>query len=323
MGWYWAGKGRSEGKPMADLEPTEAPLSNGAVAPPETETLAPPPPAGSGGKRQRRPSVRLGEIGGQPAATPQEPFARRSKQWRVPSHSQRTWPAAPAGGGGGMGRISSKTRPLTNLVSEDSLCASDFPAVSGEENQESAPAARRGGGSKEGRTKKGGGVSSRRHRATWMPEVDDAAATKPGSGDAGEEGYRDYDDLQREDWEIPTKDHSILLSDRRPARSRILENREGALPSAIEAPDMELTLETDPRDWHRAQISSPAEDGGVRAWLNGLGLGRYGPVFEIHEVDDEVLPLLTLDDLKDMGINAVGSRRKMYCAIQKLRRNLS
>ncbi|CAA7405173.1 unnamed protein product [Spirodela intermedia] len=317
---------------MADLEPMEAPLSNGAAVPPETETLAPPPPAGSGGKRQRRPSVRLGEIGGQPAATPQDPFARRSKQWRAPSHSQRTWPAAPAGGGGGggeMGRIPSRTRPLTNLISEDFHVASDLPAVSGEENRESAPAVLRGGGGgggKEGRSKKGSGVSSRRHRANWMPEMDDGqdpAAAKPGGGDAGEEGYRDYDDLQREDWEIPTKDHSILLSDRRPARSRILENREAGLPSAIEAPDMEMTLETDAREWHRAQISSPAEDGGVRVWLNGLGLGRYGPVFEIHEVDDEVLPLLTLDDLKDMGINAVGSRRKMYCAIQKLRRNLS
>ncbi|XP_051177055.1 uncharacterized protein [Lolium perenne] len=59
--------------------------------------------------------------------------------------------------------------------------------------------------------------------------------------------------------------------------------------------------------------------GGVRAWLDGLGLARYAPVFEIHEVDDEVLPLLTLEDLKDMGIGAVGSRRKLFDAILKLR----
>ncbi|KAG8095084.1 hypothetical protein GUJ93_ZPchr0012g21115 [Zizania palustris] len=58
--------------------------------------------------------------------------------------------------------------------------------------------------------------------------------------------------------------------------------------------------------------------GGVKTWLDGLGLSRYVPVFEIHEVDDEVLPLLTLEDLKDMGIGAIGSRRKMYAAIQKL-----
>jgi hypothetical protein len=40
-------------------------------------------------------------------------------------------------------------------------------------------------------------------------------------------------------------------------------------------------------------------------------------------VDDEVLPMLTLEDLKDMGINAVGSRRKMFCAIQKLGKGFS
>ncbi|KAK6127811.1 hypothetical protein DH2020_038448 [Rehmannia glutinosa] len=56
---------------------------------------------------------------------------------------------------------------------------------------------------------------------------------------------------------------------------------------------------------------------GVRVWLNRLGLSKYAPLFEVHEVDDEVLPFLTLEDLKDMGINAVGSRRKMYRSIQK------
>lgn len=44
-------------------------------------------------------------------------------------------------------------------------------------------------------------------------------------------------------------------------------------------------------------------------------LGRYAPVFKIHKVDDEVLPLLMLEDLKDVGINAVGSRRKI-CFVQ-------
>ena len=65
------------------------------------------------------------------------------------------------------------------------------------------------------------------------------------------------------------------------------------------------------------------ERNGVRVWLNQLGLGRYAHVFELHEVDDEVLPLLTLEDLKDMGINAVGSRRKMFCSIQKLGKGFS
>lgn len=57
---------------------------------------------------------------------------------------------------------------------------------------------------------------------------------------------------------------------------------------------------------------------GVRVWLNKLGLGKYAPLFEFHAVDDEVLPFLTLEDLKDMGISAAGSRRKMYTSIQQL-----
>lgn len=61
---------------------------------------------------------------------------------------------------------------------------------------------------------------------------------------------------------------------------------------------------------------------GVRGWLQGLGLGKYAQLFETHEVDTEVLPLLTLDDLKDMGVMAVGTRRKMLFAIQQLGKGL-
>ncbi|XVF49895.1 hypothetical protein PTKIN_Ptkin04bG0052800 [Pterospermum kingtungense] len=57
----------------------------------------------------------------------------------------------------------------------------------------------------------------------------------------------------------------------------------------------------------------------VRRWLEDLGFGRYAGIFEMHEVDEETLPLLTLDDLKEMGIFAVGHRRKLYSAIQQLR----
>ncbi|XP_073007602.1 uncharacterized protein [Typha latifolia] len=86
-------------------------------------------------------------------------------------------------------------------------------------------------------------------------------------------------------------------------------------PSAVER---DLLSGSEGGDWN-----DRVGDGGVRLWLEKLGLARYAPVFEIHEVDDEVLPFLTIEDLKDMGINAVGSRRKMYCAIQKLRRSIS
>ncbi|XP_047260482.1 ephrin type-A receptor 5-like [Capsicum annuum] len=78
--------------------------------------------------------------------------------------------------------------------------------------------------------------------------------------------------------------------------------------------------QTDPE---ARDLNVGSERNGVKVWLNQLGLGQYASLFEIHEVDDEVLPMLTLEDLKDMGISAVGSRRKMYCSIQDLNKDFS
>ncbi len=57
----------------------------------------------------------------------------------------------------------------------------------------------------------------------------------------------------------------------------------------------------------------------VGAWLRGLGLGRYEQAFRENEIDAEVLPRLTADDLRDMGVSIVGHRRKLLDAIDALR----
>ena len=57
----------------------------------------------------------------------------------------------------------------------------------------------------------------------------------------------------------------------------------------------------------------------VSAWLRGLGLGQYGAAFRENGVDASVLPELTADDLKEMGVAAVGHRRKLLAAIAALR----
>lgn len=57
----------------------------------------------------------------------------------------------------------------------------------------------------------------------------------------------------------------------------------------------------------------------VKVWLKEHGFSKYTGLFEIHEVDEEALPLLTLEDLKEMGINAVGTRRKIFTEIQLLK----
>ncbi|KAJ4957171.1 hypothetical protein NE237_013954 [Protea cynaroides] len=43
----------------------------------------------------------------------------------------------------------------------------------------------------------------------------------------------------------------------------------------------------------------------VRIWLEQLRFAKCVGLFEMHEVDKEVLPLLTVEDLKEMGINTV------------------
>ncbi len=57
----------------------------------------------------------------------------------------------------------------------------------------------------------------------------------------------------------------------------------------------------------------------VAAWLRGLGLWQNERVFRDNEIDAEILPKLTVDDLKDMGVTVVGHRRKLLDAIDALR----
>jgi class 3 adenylate cyclase len=58
-------------------------------------------------------------------------------------------------------------------------------------------------------------------------------------------------------------------------------------------------------------------------WLRSLGLERYEAAFRENEIDDTVLPSLTADDLKDLGVGIVGHRRKLLDAIAALRAGAS
>src|SRR4029077_15226511 len=57
----------------------------------------------------------------------------------------------------------------------------------------------------------------------------------------------------------------------------------------------------------------------IATWLNGLGLPQYEQAFRDNAIDAALLPDLTAEDLKELGVNLVGHRRKMLAAIAALR----
>jgi class 3 adenylate cyclase len=56
----------------------------------------------------------------------------------------------------------------------------------------------------------------------------------------------------------------------------------------------------------------------IGAWLRSLGLEQYEQAFRDNAVGGEILPKLTADDLKDIGVTLVGHRRKMLDSIAAL-----
>ena len=56
----------------------------------------------------------------------------------------------------------------------------------------------------------------------------------------------------------------------------------------------------------------------VAGWLRGLGLGHYEERFRDNKIDADLLPRLTGDDLKEIGISALGDRLRLLDAIAAL-----
>jgi class 3 adenylate cyclase len=61
----------------------------------------------------------------------------------------------------------------------------------------------------------------------------------------------------------------------------------------------------------------------IVVWLQSLGLGKYEVVFRENEIDETVLPSLTEEHLKQLGVTALGHRVKLLDAIAALRTDAS
>jgi hypothetical protein len=61
----------------------------------------------------------------------------------------------------------------------------------------------------------------------------------------------------------------------------------------------------------------------IVVWLRSLGLGKYEAAFRENEIDETVLPSLTEEHLKQLGVTALGHRVKLLDAIAALRGDTS
>src|SRR5262249_37739470 len=57
----------------------------------------------------------------------------------------------------------------------------------------------------------------------------------------------------------------------------------------------------------------------IAVWLRSLGLGKYEAAFRENEIDETILPSLTHETLKELGVIAVGHRLKLLDAIASFR----
>jgi hypothetical protein len=52
----------------------------------------------------------------------------------------------------------------------------------------------------------------------------------------------------------------------------------------------------------------------VMVWLRSLGLGKYEAIFRENDIDETVLPSLTHENLKELGVASFGHRVKAPAA---------
>ena len=67
---------------------------------------------------------------------------------------------------------------------------------------------------------------------------------------------------------------------------------------------------------HAAPIVGPVMD--IVVWLRSLGLGKYEAIFRENDIDEAVLPSLTHENLKELGVASFGHRVKLLDAIAAL-----
>jgi hypothetical protein len=84
-------------------------------------------------------------------------------------------------------------------------------------------------------------------------------------------------------------------------------------PPALDLSNVALSLERKAPQKLRGVAMPP-----VNEWLRSLGLSEYEGSFEENRIDLSILPHLTDQDLKELGVAPLGDRRRMLRAIAEL-----
>jgi hypothetical protein len=56
----------------------------------------------------------------------------------------------------------------------------------------------------------------------------------------------------------------------------------------------------------------------IKEWLEEIGMVEHWEKFEANKIDEEILKEMTEDDLKDIGIDALGDRKTLMSAIEDI-----
>ena len=61
----------------------------------------------------------------------------------------------------------------------------------------------------------------------------------------------------------------------------------------------------------------------MAVWLRSLGLAKYEAIFRENDIDETILPSLTHENLKELGVASFGHRVKLLDAVAALRNEAS
>ncbi|KAK8602410.1 hypothetical protein V6N12_052218 [Hibiscus sabdariffa] len=104
-----------------------------------------------------------------------------------------------------------------------------------------------------------------------------------------------------------------------------LDKEENPAPKVIVPPSVDKELHCLPEvvDVPRLSPRQAVDVSPIVNWLNDLGLARYANAFVREEVDWDTLKWLTEEDLFNIGVTALGPRKKIVHALSELRKESS